>query len=227
MRANTNPKTTNRKMAQRGASSGFSMIEMIIVLVIIGVMSAISLPYLLNYQKQYKSEDQALKVIDMMREASQLALTKRRVFRFEIDLTDNQALIIDGRGAGAADDLQIKSLPLENANDIRVDQIPTGVSKPNPPNYNDAAFITDVTGHLRGGTTVNGNRVWQVAFRADGSVVNAAQVPVSANLYFWTPLTPGNVAPNNKQEVRAVTIFGGSGAVRYWKHNGTTFIPNN
>lgn len=214
-------------MAQRGASSGFSMIEMIIVLVIIGVMSAISLPYLLNYQKQYKSEDQALKVIDMMREASQLALTKRRVFRFEIDLTDNQALIIDGRGAGAADDLQIKSLPLENANDIRVDQIPTGVSKPNPPNYNDAAFITDVTGHLRGGTTVNGNRVWQVAFRADGSVVNAAQVPVSANLYFWTPLTPGNVAPNNKQEVRAVTIFGGSGAVRYWKHNGTTFIPNN
>lgn len=223
MRANTNPKTTNCKKA----SGGFSLIEMIIVLVIIGVMSAISLPYLLNYQKQYKSEDQALKVIDMMRETSQLALTKRRVFRFEIDLTDNQALIIDGRGAGAADDLQIKSLPLESANDVRVDQIPTGVNKPNPPNYNDAAFITDVTGHLRGGTTINGNRVWQVAFRADGSVVNAAEIPVSANLYFWTPLTPGNVAPKNKQEVRAVTIFGGSGAVRYWKHNGTTFIPNN
>lgn len=214
-------------MAQRGASGGFSLIEMIIVLVIIGVMSAISLPYLLNYQKQYKSEDQALKVIDMMRETSQLALTKRRIFRFEIDLTDNQALIIDGRGAGAADDLQIKSLPLESANDIRVDQIPTSVNKPNPPNYNDAAFITDVTGHLSGGTTVNGNRVWQVAFRADGSVVNAAEIPVSANLYFWTPLAPGSAAPKNRQEVRAVTIFGGSGAVRYWKHNGTTFIPNN
>jgi len=26
-------------------------------------------------------------------------------------------------------------------------------------------------------------------------------------------------------EVRAITIVGGSGAVRYWRYNGTQFVP--
>ncbi|MBK6587204.1 MAG: hypothetical protein IPG22_02630 [Acidobacteria bacterium] len=163
------------------------MTELLVVLGIIAIMSVISLPYIVNYKKAYKSEDQALKVIDMMREAGQLALNRRRTIRFEIDFTDNAALIIDENGGAA--DTQIKKLPLEMTKDVRMDIIPATISKPNPPNYNDLAASTDTLGHLAGTVTVTGHSVWAARFRSDGSVVNAANVPINANIYSWPPIS--------------------------------------
>ena len=210
--------------ARRDKTSGFSMIELVIVLVIILILSAISLPYIFNYQRRFKAEDQALQVMDFMREANQLALNKRRTMRLEIDLTDNKLLLIDEKEPGASDDTEVKAIPLESTLEVRMDQIPTGISKPNPPNYNDAAYAIDTIGHKRAGTTVNGHNVWAARFKSDGSVVNAAGTLISANLYIWAPVAAGNTNPRNKKEVRAITMFGGSGAVRYWKHDGTNFV---
>ena len=200
------------------------MTELLVVVGVIGVMSVISLPYIVNYKKAYKSEDQALKVIDMMREANQLALARRRTIRFEIDYTDNVALIIDENGAAA--DTKIKKIPLELARDVRMDIIPATISKPNPPNYNDAVAAADSRGHQDGGSTITGHTVWLARFRSDGSVVNNVDVPINANIYSWPPIAPGSSTPRSKAEVRAITLFGGSGAIRYWKHNGTTFVAN-
>ncbi len=75
----------------KDASDGFSLVEIFVVLVIIAIMAAISVPYIVSYKKLYKSEDQSIKLIDLMRESSQLALNKRKTIRFEIDLTDNAA----------------------------------------------------------------------------------------------------------------------------------------
>lgn len=206
------------------ASRGFSVVELLVVLGIIALMAAISIPYLVNYKKGYRSEDQTFKIIDLMRETGQLALQKRRTFRFEIDLTDNEVLIIDENGTGA--DSLLKRIPLEMTKEVRVDMIPVGVTKPNPPNYTDIAFAVDTLGHLEGSTTVTGHNVWAARFRSDGSVVNAANNPISANIYIWPPQTPGSTTPRNKTEVRAITIFGGSGAIRYWKHNGVGLVAD-
>lgn len=200
------------------------MTELLVVLGVIGVMSVIALPYIVSSKKAFKSEDQALVVIDMMREAGQLALNRRRTIRFEIDYTENKALIIDENNANP--DTRIKGIPLERISDVRMDIIPAGVTKPNPPNYNDAVAATDTRGHQNGGTGVMGHSVWAVRFRSDGSVVNNADIPVSANLYSWIPETPGSTTPKTKGSVRAISIFGGSGAIRYWKHNGTAFVAN-
>ena len=108
----------HRLLKKQRTHSGFSVIELIVVLGIIALLSAISLPYIYNYKKLYKSEDQSLKVIDLMREAGQLALTRRRTMRFEIDLTDNAVLIIDEKSTGSADDTQLKKIPLELTKDI-------------------------------------------------------------------------------------------------------------
>ncbi len=214
----------NRLHKARVGSSGFSMTEMLVVLGIIGVLSVISLPYLVNFKKAYKSEDQAIKVIDLMREAGQMALARRRTIRFEIDFTDTTAKIIDENGA--ATDTLIKSIPLEKPSEVRMDIIPATITKPNPPNYNDIVAAADTRGHLIGSTSVTGHSVWVARFRSDGSVVNNVDVPVNANIYSWPPISPGSTTPRNRNEVRAITIFGGSGAIRYWKHNGTSFLAN-
>ena len=75
------------------------MSEFVIAMVILGILLAISIPYVFSYRKLYRSEDQSLKVLDLMRETGQLALTRRRNFRFEIDLTANAVLIIDENNA--------------------------------------------------------------------------------------------------------------------------------
>ncbi len=211
-----------RLLKTDSTESGFSLIEIIVVLVIIAVLSAISLPYIFNFTKLYKSEDQALKVIDLMRETSQLAIARRRTIRFELDRTDNAALIIDENNAGA--DTLIKSIPLEDRGEIRYDRKPVGVPRPNPPNYPDTGFASDTVGHVAGGTTVSGNSVWVARFRSDGSVVNRNDLPLSASIYSWPPITPGSTTPRSKPEVRAITLFGGSGAIRYWKYDGTKWV---
>ena len=206
------------------SEAGASIVEIVIALVIIAILSAISLPYVVNYKKLYKSEDQALKMIDLMREAAQVAITERRTIRFEIDLTDNAVLLID-QSLSASGNL-IKKIPLEETQEIRVDRIPDGITKPNPPNYNDITFSLDAIGHLDGTTTVNGHTVWAARFKRDGSVTNTADTPISANIYIWPPVELGSTTARRDTEIRAITMFGGSGAVRYWKYDSTEFVPN-
>jgi prepilin-type N-terminal cleavage/methylation domain-containing protein len=208
----------------RRRSSGFSVIELIVVMSIIAIMVVMSVPYLINYRKVLLSDDQAMRVMDLMREANQLALTRRRTVRFQIDLTQNAALIIDENGSTQGS--LIKKVRLEPVQEVRMDVIPSGVLRPNPPNYANAAYAVDGLGHKEGATTVIGNNVWMARFRRDGSVVDAGNNLLSANLYVWPPTSFNSLTPRNSKEVRAITIFGGSGAVRYWKYSGTTFLPN-
>ncbi|MEJ7624955.1 MAG: type II secretion system protein [Pyrinomonadaceae bacterium] len=210
-------------MRQQSKSRGFSVIELLIVLGIVAVMSAISIPYLFNYKRLYKSEDQAIKVMDIMRETGQLALTRRRSFRFEIDLTQNAVLVIDENNAAV--DTLLKKIPLDATKDVRIDVIPSGVAKPNPPNYTDITFAADAIGHSSGGTTVTGNNVWAARFRSDGSVVTTGGTPINVNIYSFPPASPGNATPRNTREVRAITLAGLAGAIRYWKYTGTAFEP--
>jgi type II secretory pathway pseudopilin PulG len=213
-----------RSQSVDNRQAGASIIEIVIALVILAILSAISLPYIFSYKKLYKSEDQALKVIDLMRETAQQAVTRRRTMRLEIDLTDNAVLIIDQNG-GTTGTL-VKKIPLELPRDVRIDTIPATVTKPNPPNYNDAAFATDAVGHLDGATTITAHNIWAARFKSDGSVVTAADVPMSANVYIFPPVSSGSTTARNKAEIRAITLFGGSGALRYWKHDGTNFVPD-
>lgn len=202
---------------------GFSFTELLAVISIILILSAVSVPFLFRSRNLYRSEDQALRIMDLMQEANQLALNRRRTVRLEIDLTDNAVLLIDENGSPNGPIL--KSLPLEPVEQIRMDTNPTGISAPNPPGYANAVFATDTLGHTDQGTSVIGHQVWAARFRSDGSVVTATGAPVSGTVFLWPPDGSGSSTARNNKEIRAITMFGGSGAVRYWRYTGSGFQP--
>src|ERR1043165_1831643 len=104
--------------------AGKSVIEILMVVAVILILSSVAIPYMWNYKKLYKSEDQALRMMDLMREAAQTSLVKRRTIRFEIDRTDNALLLIDE--VSSAQGQLLRKIPLELTKDVRVDTIPSG-----------------------------------------------------------------------------------------------------
>lgn len=205
-------------------NAGYSAVELIIVVAIIGIMCAVALPYVFSYRSRYKSEEQSIKIMDLMREAGQTALNQRRTIRFEIDITDNAILLIDE--STDPEDTLLKRIPIEPSGVLRMDVNPTGVTRPNPPNYNTASFDVDGVGHRAGAQPVIGHTVWAIRFRSDGSVVNAGNIPISATLFVFPPAGGMSEASADNKQVRAITMYGGSGAVRYWKYDGTKFTTN-
>lgn len=205
---------SDERKERLGRQVGVSLIELLIVLAIISFLTAISVPLASRYTRSYKTEDQAIKIMDLMREAGQLAMTRRRTMRFELDGNDPAqpiARIIDETGAVGG--TVLKSIPLEPENIVRMDEMPNGFAVPTPPNFP--------------AVTVDG--IVSARFRSDGSVRNAADLPISGTVILWPPINEpeydsGNLTPRRSEEVRAITMDGSSGAMRFWKYDGSSWL---
>lgn len=212
--------TNNQTLCRANAEAGFSLIELLIVLGISLVMMTLAVIAINPTKKAYLSDDQAKRVMDVLRDASTRALTKRRSMRVEFDGTTNQMYLYDENAAGVGDDVLVRREYLARPAEIKFDTAPFGISAPNPPDYMAASFVT---------TPPTNNRIWKIRFRLDGTVVNAAVTnspPTSVTLFVWQPKPGATTNAENTKLVRAITIFGGTGAVRYWKYNGTSFVSD-
>lgn len=203
---------------------GFSMIELIVVFAIIVIMSATAMFMYAGHRNAYRTEDQALQIIDFLRDAQQRALTQRKIIRAEINATDDTMRIYDARNTAnkTADDLPLRTLRLQPRSAVRLadesdwNSQPGGITvlPPSPANFAAATF-----------SDIDSKRIWAINFKSNGTAVNDAGALTNATLMFWEPraAADANTAKDNKA-VRSVTIFGGMGAVRYWQFNGTAFV---
>ncbi len=200
-------------LALRRNQAGFSLIEMLLVLTLMVILMVFVGFSLIGSKKLYRADDETLRILNVFREASQLALTQRQPMRVELDATNKTIRIVDENLSTASDDKEVRRVKLESSSALRVDVMPTNVTKPNPPNYPDAPYA---------GTP----KVWKIWFKRDGTVTNSANSIVSSTLYIWEP-NPTNIAQaKDKKLVRCITIFGTTGVIRLWKHDGTNFIAS-
>lgn len=208
---------TDSRLSRR-AEGGFSLVELIVVIGIIIIMTTFAVFSISGSKKAYQTDDQSKRVLDILRDASVRALTKRRSMRVEFNATTNQIALFDEKGAGAADDFLVRRDYLARTGEVRFESAPATIGVPNPPNYTAASFVT---------TAPSNNRIWMIRFKLDGTVVNPTNnAPTSATIVVWQPKPGAPLEAENSKLVRAITIFGGTGAVRYWKYNGTAFVTN-
>lgn len=210
---------------------GFSLIELIIVMVIISIMTAVSLFYLAASQRLYKPDDQALKIADILQEARQRALTQTSPMRVEIDLDDNVVRLIDERLIvlpatlpNSADDILIRQMPLLPPAEVFVEERANNVTS-NPP---EPGIFTNATFTISNHPLSIPNNVCTLRFLGNGTVTNAGTggvgngaVPTSVILHVWSP---SKADPEESEIARALTVSGASGLVRLWEYNPGTGV---
>jgi Tfp pilus assembly protein FimT len=197
--------SANRRSAHR-ESEGYSVIELLVVVVIIITLTAAAVFSLVPHRHAYGTEDAAGQLTNFLRDAYQRAISQRQTMKVQIDRTNMLIKIIDENKLPAGDEIEVRRAKLNN--EISVNQPTVGGSPLNAPaapyNYPVAVYSSNL---------------WEARFRSDGSVVDNAGNTLSATVFFSFV----NMKTSDTNLIRAVTLFGPSGSVRFWRYTGSSF----
>ena len=199
---------------------GFSLIELLMVVVLILIITTVSLFYLTGTRKLYNTDEEALQVIDLIQDARQRALTQRETMRVEIDLTSNIGRLINEDNTAnppvATDDKLVRQVRFFPSANVRMDMRPNNITI-GPPESLPAPTVV-YAGSLH--PLSAGHNVATFRFMPDGTVrdagttaIGANSVPTGSTLYIWKPKTSNN---NESDLTKAITIIGSTGSVRMW-----------
>jgi prepilin-type N-terminal cleavage/methylation domain-containing protein len=191
-------------------AEGFSLIELLVVISVIAIVTGIAVFQFTNTREAYNADDAAYKVMNYFREANSRAVSGHHSCRVTINNSTSTISLIDEQRFAAITDgenlvgpaVLVKSEPLG----VRVSLAqPLGVNPPPFPfNYAAATYASNVwTGH----------------FQSIGSVTDVNGNPQSCTFFFQ----PTN-STNLLNLIRAVTVFGPSGSIRFWMYNGTQMV---
>ncbi len=197
--------SANRRSAHREAD-GYSLIELLIAVVVMITMTAAAVFTLVPQRRAYGTEDAAGQVVNFLRDAYQRAISQRQTMKVQIDRTNMLIKIIDENTLPVGDEVEVRRAKLNN--EISVNQPTVSSSLLNPPaapyNYPVAVYTSNL---------------WEARFRSDGSVVDTAGNTLSATVFFSLV----NMKTSDTNLIRAVTVFGPSGSIRFWRYTGTNF----
>lgn len=209
---------------------GFSLVELLVVVSIVAIMTVVGIMSFSRSKELYKTDDQALQMVDMFQEARFRALSQRETMRVEINMTLQQIRIIDENQPDTADDDKvIRSMTLLPVTDVKLNGRPTGftASPTTPITCADVVFAT--SNH----PLSTGHNIAVFRFNMLGQVLNGGSnalgqnaVATSATITIWPPKKTAPTQADSLGLIRAIQILGNSGAIQYWKYNGSQYVVN-
>ena len=202
------------------SESGFSLVELLIVISCILLMSGFAVFYMNSHQRLYKADDQALTITDILQEARQRSLTQRETIRVEIDKTDNIVRLIDENEPDSSnDDRLLRQITLKPETELVMLERPSEISvnPPEPLPVPTAQFQQSVY------TPSHNHNVCTFRFRSNGTVTNAGNNSTGggagdggATIHIWTPKISD---PQKFELARAITVIGSTGSIRLWEYD--------
>lgn len=207
--------------------SGFSIVELVIVILIVFVMTGVSIFLFTAHRNLLKPDEQTLIIADFLQEARQRALTQRETMRVEIDLTDNAVRLINENSPTTLnDDEKLREEKLFPSNEVIIKNRPSNINidppemmPVSPANFPQSIYPQSLNHY-----------VCTLRFLRNGTVVDAGTDPVGSNarlvnaaIYVWSPK---KTDPNQSEITRAITVVGASGFVRLWEWDPSLSGPN-
>jgi prepilin-type N-terminal cleavage/methylation domain-containing protein len=231
----TNPKSLR-------SSRGFSLVELLIVIVILALLASISIPAMVSQRRLLRSTAVMREISVQLRYARQLAMSQRQSITFQYDDSTKQVKIINHNNnqplnpscnltrtaiLGAAGypntacSTVVTTVPLTQGG-LSASEITYGIPAGSPPlptgapvipttKLDDNIVMTPLTPAGAGGRL-------NITFQADGSVIDAAGIPLDRAMFLYN-----NAAA--QATASAISVVGASGRVKVWRYtlNGNVY----
>lgn len=207
------PNAQFNRPVTRPVPNGFSMVEMLIVVTMIVVMSALAVPQLIAERRLSRSIGVTREILSQLRQARQLAMSQRQSITFQYDNTTKQISIIDHESnlgpvlfadpsyPNTAGRIVISRTPLAtgglDSSEILIGIPPTLPTAP----LADGISMTPLT-----------NSQLNVTFQPDGSVIDLNGNPTGTALFLYNSRAARGTAS-------AISVVGATGRVKIWRYD--------
>jgi prepilin-type N-terminal cleavage/methylation domain-containing protein len=191
---------SGRRGARRASADGFTLTEMLVVVALIAIGSAVAIPVTMQMVNRAKNDSSALVAQTFIDSARDKAVAERR--NIEMTFTMPNRIILNRIEVPSGARTQVGEIRLEGAQEFI--KLP-GVATDTPDLFGTGCC---------GAVSFTGTQ--PVMFTSDGSLIDANGDVVNGTVFVGVP--------NRPESARAIAVFGMTGMLRTWNWRGAQWM---